>query len=71
MLQIIVDVVEAEPVKKELGKVFKAEAKAIMDTLAALNVDQVGDLEKTLKADGYAHQHCTMLTRTALNGDVG
>lgn len=42
--------------KKELGKVFKAEAKAIMDTLAALSVDQVGELEKTLTAEGYARQ---------------
>lgn len=48
----VIDVVEAQPNKEALGKTFKKEAKSIMDSLAALSIEDVEDLEKKLESTG-------------------
>lgn len=53
MHQVVVDVVEAVPVKKEIGKAFKGDAKDIMDALAKMSLEEVDRLEASLKTDGY------------------
>lgn len=47
---VTVDVVEALPVKQVMGKAYKQDAKAIMDRLAKLTIDEVGALEEQLQA---------------------
>lgn len=48
----IVDVVEALPNKGILGKTFKKDAKCISESLAALNINEIEELEKKLESDG-------------------
>ena len=46
------DVVELQPNKGLLGKQFKRDAKAVMDTLAAMEPDDVAKVEAALSASG-------------------
>lgn len=48
----IVDVVEAQPNKGALGKAFKKDAKSITDALAALDLNEVEELNKHLESKG-------------------
>ncbi|XP_022698157.1 glycine--tRNA ligase-like [Varroa jacobsoni] len=47
-----VDLIEVLPQKAVLGKEFKKEAKAIMDTLATLPESQIADIEKAFENGG-------------------
>ena len=51
---VTVDVIEAIPIKKEVGKAFKTQAKDIMEGLAKLTPEQVTALEAQFSQSGYA-----------------
>ena len=49
-----VEVVEVEPVKKEMGKAFKRNAKVVMDALAGMSDEAALKLKAELAANGTA-----------------
>ncbi len=53
VLQIVVDCVEVFTEKGIIGKQFRKDSKAIMDTLNNLTEEQVTEMETTLTNSGW------------------
>lgn len=49
----VVDVVEVAPNRGPIGKTFRKEAKVILELLDALDAEEIGELEKSMEADGF------------------
>jgi glycyl-tRNA synthetase len=65
-----VEITEAIPNNKNLGKAFKKDAKTICDLLSKLKLDDVKALEKDLEAHGEYKMHLNEIVTVTLNKDM-